>query len=121
MNLWVRWCFVYDDRTYKVGVWNYDGPNMAEKWQFQRLHQMITAQLQVKDLSTGQTSVLHECTRDQFLHFAWIGKIAINPGVIPKSGVTQRAQEIGLQLHQRNGWKVTAFNDGRIVRKQKEY
>lgn len=121
MKLWCRWAFNYDDRTYKVGVWNYDGPNMADKWQFQRLHHMITAQLQVKDLSNGQTSVIHECSRDQFLHFAWIGKIAINPMVIPKGGVSQEPRRIGLQLHQRNGHKVTVFNDGRITRDRKEY
>jgi len=121
MNSWVRWCFRFDDRTYKWGTWNYDGPNMSDKWQFQRLHQMISAELHVKDLTTGQTGIVHQCSRDQFLHFAWIGKVAINPMVIPKSGVTQSPTNIGLQLHQRNGWKVTAFNDGRIVSNKKEY
>lgn len=83
---------------------------------------MIQAELHVMDLKRGrQTHVIHTCDRDQFLHFAWIGKVAINPAVIPNSGVSQRAKEVGLQLHQRNGWKVTAFNDGRITREQKEY
>ena len=121
MKQWVRWAFEYDDRTTKVGLWNCDGARLEEKWQFQNLHRMISASLQAKDLTTGITSVLHVCSSDQFLHFAWIGKVALNPFVIPKGGVSQAPQTVGLQIHQRNGWKLTAFNDGRIVTKKKEY
>jgi len=120
MKLWVRWAFEYDDRSQKVGLWNCDGERMQEKWQFQNLHRMLTAFLQVKDLTTGQISTLHACSRDQFLHFAWMGSVALNPAVVPKS-VSQRPRIVGLQLHQRNGWKMTAFNDGRIETNRKEY
>ena len=120
MIQWVRWFFRYDDSTWKQGVWNYDGPAMSDKWQFQKLHQMISAELHVKDLRNGQTSVIHSCTSDQFLHFAWIGKVAINMHILPNQTPLE-PQKIGLQIHQRNGWKVTAFNDGRITREQKEY
>ena len=120
MKLWVRWCFRYDDKSWKVGVWNYDGPKMEEKWQFQRLHQMIQAELHVKDITNGQTSVLHQCTRDDFLHFAWMRLAVMSPFIDHGKGMELPGKNIGLTLHQRNGHKVTAFNDGRIVRDRKK-
>jgi hypothetical protein len=116
MKLWFRWAFYYDDKTFKYGTWNYDGPGFHDKWQYQRLNQMIRAELHVKDLTNGITTSVHSCGSSDFREFRWFGKVAYNPFVGPHT-VTLEPEMIGLQMVQRNGHKVTAFNYGKIERK----
>lgn len=103
----LRWRLDYINKPSKVGMWMQHGPNESDRASAQSLDGLLFARIEGKEHSTRNTTVLAECSSQDFCLFQWHAAQIFDPSFRAKS----LPSIIGLRMVTRHG-DILVWMDG---------
>ena len=108
----LRWKFIYSDGSSKAGLWSNSGPknDLTSKAWCNNREGLKNALIEAKNNDTRETSVVAECSGQDFQNFQWLALASVQPFGI-KGAVTPLTRVGGLKLITRHE-EISVFDNG---------